>query len=110
MRPLVITINGEYGFLFEGEHPRTYAMVPQNCVTLCNDGSFLIDTMAYIKGGWATRNMRFNAVDLSGTKLFPNHRKPVTKSDALGLGVFLDHLRRGYGSRFAGLSAMNASG
>jgi len=105
MKPLEITIKGEYGFLFEGEYPRTYAFVPQDCVTLGTDGSFQIDKMAYIKRRWAIRNMRFNSVDLGGTQLFPNARKPIVKSNAPELAAFLDHLRRGYGAGFTETSA-----
>lgn len=100
MKPLIIAINGEYGLLFEGVFPHAYTFVPQNCVKLRDDGSFLIDRMAYVKGSWAIRNMRFNALDLAGTRLFPDERKPVVKTDAPGLDEFLGHLRNGYGAQF----------
>jgi hypothetical protein len=106
MHLIAITVNGEYGFLFEGEYPRTYTFVPQNCVTLDSDESFTIDKLAYAKTRWGTRNMRFNSTDLSGSRLFPDERKPITRSDAPGLGEFLGHLRRGYGRLFTEPSAV----
>jgi hypothetical protein len=97
MKPIVIAIRGEYGFLFEGTYPRTYAFVPEDCVILQEDGSIRIDKMNYIRRQWAIRNMRFNSVDKVGTHLFPNERKLVLKCDAPEFVEFLDHLRRGYG-------------
>ena len=101
MKSLVIAIKGEYGFLFEGEYPRTYTFVPEEFVVFQNDGSIGIDKIAYVARGWAVWNMRFNCGDLTGTQLFPNEHKLVVKSDAPGLRTFLDHLRRGYGTRYA---------
>jgi hypothetical protein len=108
MKPIVIAIKGEHGFLFEGEQPRTFTFVPQEYVMFREDGSIGIDRVAYAAGGWAVWNMRFNTVDLSGTLLFPNEHKLVIKSDAPGLRVFLNHLRLGYGTRYSeGITALS---
>lgn len=109
MKLLVVEIKGEPGLLFQGAHPRTYTFVSQDCVTLRADGSFQIDSVKYINLGWAKRNARFNTVDISGLRLFPNESKPIIKSDVPGLDEFLDHLRRGYGARFTA-SAMTPRG
>jgi len=98
MNPLAITIRNEPGFLFEGGCPGTYAFVPMECVTMEGDGSFSIDKIRYFKKRWAGRNRRFNHLDASGSRLFPDEGKPVCNTDASGLAAFLDHLRRGYGA------------
>jgi len=100
MKPLEITIKGEDGYLFFGEHPGTYTFVPEDCITFREDGSIVLDQLHYIQRQWAARNMRFNSVATSGSLLFPNKRRPVTETDASGLSVFLEHLRLGYGSQF----------
>jgi hypothetical protein len=101
MKPLVVSIKGEYGFLFAGEYPHTYTFVPLSCVAIDSGCSCKIDKLAYAKTRWGIRNMRFNSVDLIGNRLFPDERKPVLNSDAPGLEEFLGHLRRGYGDRYS---------
>jgi hypothetical protein len=101
-------IKDQSGYLFEGEHPGTFTFVPNACVTLEPDGSFKIDKLMYAKTRWGTRNMRFTTADVSGSRLFPNERKPVTRSDASGLSEFLGRLRRGYGARLFESSAVAA--
>ncbi len=88
MRP-TITVDGQVGYLFEGEKLGSYCFVPQDQVRFADDGNAVIDEIRYFKSGWALRNMRSTASDSAGTYLFPNPGRLISNVDSAGPRRFL---------------------
>jgi hypothetical protein len=87
---LLITAGGSLGRIFEGEDPRTYCFVPEDCIAF-EGGGFRLMEVDYARSGWDVRNLRFND-DGSGQHLFPNTEKPVADLDSGQVKTFIDRI------------------
>ena len=86
---LTITVDGQVGYLFEGEKLGSICFVPQDQVRFADDGKAVIDEVSYFTSGWALRNMRSASCESSGTYLFPNLGRLITDFDSAGTRRFL---------------------
>jgi hypothetical protein len=84
-----ITVDGQVGYLFEGETRGSYCFVPQDQVRFTDDGNPVINEVQYFKSGWALRNMRSTSTDSAGTYLFPNLGRLITDFGSVGPRRFL---------------------
>ena len=84
-----ITVEGQVGYLFEGEETGSYCFVPQDQVRFADDGKAVINEVQYFKSGWALRNMRSTSCDSAGTYSFPNLGRLITNVDSVGPRRFL---------------------
>ena len=84
-----ITVDGQVGYLFEGEKLGSFCFVPQDQVRFSDNGKVVIDEVQYFRSGWALRNMRSTSSDYSGTYLFPNLSRLIRDFDTAGPRRFL---------------------
>jgi hypothetical protein len=75
MKPVLVQLRGQSGYLFEGDRPRTFCFVPAECVFAQTDG-FGVMELEYVHSRWDVLNMRFND-EADGQHLFPDVKRPV---------------------------------
>ena len=75
--PLTATTGaGTVGQILPGQFSGTFCFVPNTCL-----GPKGLNRVAYLKTGWATRNLRLNAGRCIGSHLFPWETTKVDPKD-----------------------------
>ena len=96
MKALSLTIDGEFGHLFEATHGSdAVVFVPETVFPDTRGNGDGFDQLAYMTSGWATKNARFNSIE--GSKhAFPALNRPVVNADEPRVELFLQRLRHAY--------------
>jgi hypothetical protein len=84
-----IIVDGQEGYLFEGEKSRSFCFVPVDLVHFAEDGSAIVDEVQYFQSGWALWNMRRASIENTGPYLFPNTRRLISDFNLAGPKCFL---------------------
>lgn len=88
MRSTII-VDGQVGYLFEGERSGSFCFVPENLVHFDDNGKTVVDEVQYFRSGWALRNMRSASIENTGPYLFPNTRRLISDFNLAGPKRFL---------------------
>jgi len=92
----ILTIGSEAGYLFEGTQPGSLAFVPEACIVYVSKGGLHVDELKYVQSGWDIKNMRFNTVEISGNRLFPDTNRLVTNLREAAPKHFIERLQRSF--------------
>lgn len=81
------------GYVFESESAGQCCFVPRELVRFAENGEAQIDGVKFLQSGWALRNMRCAAPEVTGTHLFPDAGRPVRDVETEAVREFLAGLR-----------------
>lgn len=92
----IITVGPEMGYLFEGKPPGSFAYVPEACVTFTPDGKPAVDELKHTQSAWDVKNIRFNAGETSGNRLYLDPRGLETGRMAPAAVRFIERRQRAH--------------
>jgi hypothetical protein len=95
MKQPELTIAGQPGCIFAGEHPRTFCFVPQEYL-VAGVGGCRVSESDYVRSGWDVRNLRYNDETL-GSHLFPDPSRPITDLNEASVRVFIRRINKYHG-------------